>query len=175
MVLWIEPPDLYTYLTTARSKFLFYAALCYAESALQIADCTMQHCRVVAVEPTGKELLRCLQSKERLWANYFFLVIKFVLRSVRATAVAVGINQTKEEDSSSAGWPQLISNLPPTHPLVTEMAQANKTWNFSWENPPQFLDTIAEGIKTQQVNTNFVSILIGGELFLIRSLKFCQH
>ena len=127
MVLWIEPPDLYTYLTTTGSKFLFYAALCYAESALQIADCTMQHCRVVAVEPTGKELLRCLQSKERLWANYFFLVIKFVLRSVRATAVAVGINQTKEKDCSSAGWPQLISNLP-TYPIpsVTEMAGVDK-------------------------------------------------
>merc|ERR1719427_1151151 len=52
------------------------------------------NCRVVAVEPTGKELLRCLQSKERLW-----------------------------------------------------------------ENPPQFLDTIAEGIKTQQVGQKTFPLL----------------
>jgi len=52
------------------------------------------NCRVVAVEPTGKELLRCLQTKERLW-----------------------------------------------------------------ENPPQFLDTIAEGIKTQQVGQKTFPLL----------------
>ena len=34
-----------------------------------------------------------------------------------------------------------------------------KAWNFRWENPPQFLDTIAEGIKTQQVYINFVGAM----------------
>ena len=32
--------------------------------------------------------------------------------------------------------------------------------NFRWENPPQFLDTIAEGIKTQQVNTVMMISLV---------------
>ena len=32
--------------------------------------------------------------------------------------------------------------------------------NLRWENPPQFLDTIAEGIKTQQVNTVMMISLV---------------